>query len=122
MWCVTIGTTDVIAPMLTAPKVVVLFSARVAGQTRLRSFFGRLVFERDNLFRIALFDVSFTRPVTSLAAGHLPFPATYRCELGMGGMREGFELIFVAILAGLAADIVFANVSCRLRGARLNSL
>jgi len=35
---VTIGATDVIAPVLSAPEVVPLFSARVAGQTSLRNF------------------------------------------------------------------------------------
>ena len=37
---VAIGTTDVVAPVLSTPEVVVLFSSRMAGKTSLRYFFG----------------------------------------------------------------------------------
>lgn len=69
-----ICTTDVVAPMFSAPEVIVLFSSGMAGKTCLRRFFWRLVFEGNNLLGIAFFRVSFTGAVTSLATRHLPFP------------------------------------------------
>ena len=69
-----ICTTDVVAPMFSAPEVSVLFSSGMAGETCLRCFFWRLVFEGNNLLGIAFFRVSFTGAVTSLATRHLPFP------------------------------------------------
>jgi hypothetical protein len=77
------GTTDVIAPVLTAAEVVVFFFAGMAGKTSLRNFFGRLVFEGDDLCWISFFGVRFTWPVTGFAASHLLFPGTYCCQLGV---------------------------------------
>ena len=48
--------------------------------------------------------------MTGLAAGHLLFPTANFCELGMRGMRERLELIFMAVLASLAADVIFRLV------------
>ena len=71
---VAIGTTDVVAPVFATTEVVVLFPARVATKTRLRSLFRRFLLERDDLRRIAFFDVGFAWPMTRLATSHLVFP------------------------------------------------
>lgn len=48
----------------------------------------------------------FARPVTRLAAGNFSFPTPNRGKLGMRRMGEGLELILVAILTGLASDVI----------------
>ena len=45
----TIGTADVVAPMFTTAKVVVLLSSRMAGQTSFGNLLGRFVLERNDL-------------------------------------------------------------------------
>lgn len=40
------------------------------------------------------------------ASSYLPLPAANGGELSMGGMREGFGLILVAVLTSFAADII----------------
>ena len=74
---VTISTPDVVAPMLAAAEVVVLFFSCVAGQTGFRSFFGRFVFERNDLRRIAFFRVGLAWPVTGFATRYFAFPTAY---------------------------------------------
>ena len=71
---VTIGTTDVVAPMFPAPEIVVLFSSGMAGQTSFGNLLRRLVLERDDLFGIAFFSVSLAGTMTRFATCHLPFP------------------------------------------------
>ena len=71
---VAVSATDIVAPVLAAPEVVVLFAARVAGQTGLRDLFRAFVLEGDDLFRITLFSVRFAWTMTRLAARHLLFP------------------------------------------------
>ena len=107
-----INTTDVVAPVLAAAEVVVLFFAGVTGKTRLGDVLRRHAFERNDLFRIALFTMSFARPMTRFATGHLILPAANLYELRMRSVREGFELIFVTVFAGIATDIVFCFVCC----------
>jgi CDP-diglyceride synthetase len=102
--------TDVIAPMLTPPEVVVLFSAGMAAKARLRGFFRRLVFEGNDFRRITFFNVRSSRPMTRFASSYLPFPTANGGELSMGSMREGFELILVAFLTSFAADIIASLV------------
>ena len=75
--------TDVVAPVLTATKVVVLFPARVTAQTRLRNLFGRLVLERDDLFWIAFLSVCLAWTMTGLTTCHLFLPTAELRELGM---------------------------------------
>ena len=70
----TIGAADVIAPMLSATKVVVIFFACVTGQTSFRDLFRSFVLEADDFCRIAFFGVRLARTVTSLAPGNFPFP------------------------------------------------
>ena len=45
--------------------------------------------------------------MTRLAARHLLLPTAQLRQLSMGSVREEFELIFVTVFAGVAADIIF---------------
>src|SRR5437588_3517920 len=108
----TIRTTDVVAPMLSATEVVALFFARVAGQTSLRRFFRGLVLERNDLGRIAFGNMVLAGTVTGFATGYLVFPTANFGKLSVRGMGIGFELIFVAVLAGVAANIVSVASCC----------
>ena len=78
---VTIGATDVIAPVLAAAEVIVLFFPGVTRQTRLGDLFRRFVFERDDLLRIAFFAVRLAWSMTRLATRHLVFPTADLYEL-----------------------------------------
>ena len=102
---VAIRTAYVVAPVLSAAEVVVFLSAGVAAKTCFGDFFGGLVFERNDLCRVAFLTVSLAGTMTSFATSHLSFPAAYARELGMRGMREGFKLIFVTVLACIATDV-----------------
>ena len=106
----TVSATDVVAPVLAATEVIVFLSAGVTAQTRLRGFLRRLVLERNDLLRIAFFDVRLTWTMTRLAAGYFVFPTAKSCEVSMRSVRECFELIFVAIFTGLTAYVLVANV------------
>ena len=107
---VTVSATDVVAPVLTAAKVVVLFPAGVTAQTCLGDLFRRLVLEGDDLLRIAFFSVCLAWTMTGFAARHLLFPTPQPRELSMRSVRKEFELVFVAVFASLAAGIVFRLV------------
>jgi len=72
---VAVGATDVISPMLTTPKVVVLFSAGMAAKARLRDFFRRLGFEGNDLLRVAFLNVGLARPMTLFTTRNFVFPA-----------------------------------------------
>ena len=100
-----VSATDVVAPVFTAAKVVVFFFAGVAGQTGFGDLFGRFVLEGDDLLWVAFFTVGLAWTMTSLATRHLVFPTADFDELRVRSVREGFELIFVAILASLTAHI-----------------
>ena len=52
--------------------------------------------------------------MTRLTARHLLFPTADARELSVRRMREGFELIFVAVFTSFAADVVVGLVSRRL--------
>jgi len=101
-----IRTAYVVAPVLATPEVIVLFPARMAGEASFRDGFGRFILERNDLRRIAFFGVSFARPVTRFTTRNFSFPTADLCELGMRSMRKSLELIFVTVLAGIAADVV----------------
>ena len=93
--------------MLATAVVVVLFLARVASKAGFGNFLGRLVLERDDLGDIAAaFDVCAARAVALFAARHLSLPGGNLSQLGVCRVGEGFELIFVTSLTGVAADIV----------------
>lgn len=101
-----VGASNVVAPMLTAAEVVVSFFARVTAETRLRYFFRRLRFERDNLLRVAFLHMRLAGSMTRLATRHLSFPTVVRGESGVRCMREGLELVFVTVFASIAADVI----------------
>ena len=108
----TIDTTDVVAPVLATTEVITLFFARVARKTSLRRFFRGLVLERNDLGRIAFGNMVLTGTVTGFASRYLVFPTANLGKLSVGGMGIGFELIFVTVLAGVAADIIGIARGC----------
>jgi hypothetical protein len=86
----TIGAADIVAPVFAAPEIIVLFPARMAGETGFRNFFRRFVFEGDDLGGVSLFSVGFAGTVTRLAASYFPFPRLNPGKLRVGSVREGF--------------------------------
>ncbi len=82
----TISAADIVAPVLAAPKVIAFFFARMTRETRLGNLFRRFVFERDDFFRVTLFEVRFAWAMTLFAAGNFSFPAANRGKLGMRSM------------------------------------
>src|SRR5262249_51350842 len=107
---VTIGASYIVAPMLAALVVVVLFLPGVALQAAFGDLLWRLVLEGANLCLVApTFHVRLARTVTRFAALALGLPSC-RCELGVSGLLEAAELLFVAGLAGLASNIIFGRV------------
>lgn len=70
----TVCTAYVVAPMLSPAKIVVLFFARMAGETSLGRFLRRLILKGNNLRRIAFLRVCLTRAVTRLTTCHFIFP------------------------------------------------
>ena len=109
---VAVSATDVVAPVLTAAKVIVFLFAGVAAQAGFRDLFRRFIFEGDDLLWIAFLTVGFAWTMTGLTTGHLLFPAADFDELSVGSLRERFELIFVAILASVATYVVLRFVCC----------
>src|ERR1700674_5815328 len=105
MRSVTIGTADVVAPVLATPEVIPFLFACVARKTGLGRFFRRLVPKAHDLGGIAFVDVVLSGTVTSFAAGDLALPTANPGKLGMRSMRVRFELIFVTVFAGVTADI-----------------
>lgn len=118
----TIGTADIVAPVLTTPEIVVFFFTRVAGETSLGSVLRRFVLERNDLRRITFLYVRLARTVARFAASHLSFPTADRGKFGVGRMGVSFEQIFVTVLAGFATDIICGAVACWFDLARLNGL
>jgi len=102
---VAVGTTDVVAPMLATPEVVVLFSSGMTAQARFGDLLRRFVFERDDLGGIAFFDVFLAWTMTGLTTRHLVFPTLQRAELGVRRRREVFELLFMTVFARVTADV-----------------
>ena len=76
---VTVRTADIVAPVLSATKIVVLFLARVTGETSLGDLFRRFILERDSLFRIAFFGVSLAGTVTRFTPGNFSLPTADLC-------------------------------------------
>lgn len=102
---VTIGAANIVAPVFAPTKVVALLFARMAGETGFRSFFRRFVLERNNLCRIAFGDVVLAGAMTRFTTRHLVFPTADFGQLSVRCVRVGFELIFVTVFAGVAADV-----------------
>ena len=106
---------DVIAPMLSTPEVIVLFFAGMTGQTRFRSFLRGLVLKGNYLGDVtAALNVRFARAMTGFAARDLFLPAAYLFQFGVRCMRERFELIFVAVFARISSYIVGGVIAGRL--------
>src|SRR5689334_7736136 len=101
-----ISATDVVAPVFAAAEVVVLFATGVAGQAGFGDLLGGLVLERDDLRRVPFRDVLLAWSMTRLTASHLAFPTRQTAELRVGSRLEVLELILVAVLACLAADVL----------------
>ena len=120
---VTVSATDVVAPVLAAPEVVVFLFPRMTPQTCFRDLFRRFVLERDDLLRIPFLAVRLPWTMTRLAASHLLFPTGQLCQLRMRGVGKILELIFVAVFTSIAAHIIFRLIFrdcdlallCRLR-------
>ena len=72
----TVGTTNIIAPVFSATEIVTFLSSGMTSQTTLGYFFRRLVLKPDDLFRITFLCVSFARAMTRFATSYLPFPTT----------------------------------------------
>ena len=81
-----VSATDVISPMLTAPKVVVLFSAGMAAKARLRGFFRRLGFEGNDLRRITFLQVGLAGSMTLFTTRHLALPTAQTGKLCMSNL------------------------------------
>ena len=108
---VTVRAPDIIAPVFTTTEIVVLLFPGVTGKTSLSNRLGRFVLERNDLRRVAVFYVRFAGAVTRLTTSNFSLPTADGGEFSMRRVREGFELIFVAILAGIATHV--AGVSRR---------
>jgi hypothetical protein len=119
----TVCATDVVAPMLAAPEVIVLFPAGMAVQTGFRDFFRGLVLEGDYLSQVtAALNVILAWAMAGFAPSDFVLPAAYLCKVGMRSVREGFELIFVTVFAGFAADVISGTVAYWFGLAWLNGL
>ena len=113
MWRVAFRAANVVAPVLAAAEVIVLFLAGMTGKAGLRNILRRLVLEADYFCRVALFGVRLSWTMARFAAGNLPFPATDLGEFCVRCMRVRLELIFVAVLTGFTADVIRSAVACR---------
>ena len=110
---------DIIAPVLAATIVVVLFFASVASEASFGNLFGRFSGEGTNLgFIAAAVNVSFAGAVTGFATLTVCLPASVS-ELGVSGLRKANELVLVASLASLAAGEVCGRGISGGKGGRL---
>jgi len=71
---VTIRTADVVPPVFSAPEIVPLLFARVTKKAGFGDLFGALIFERNNLARIAFCDVGLAWAMTGLATSYSAVP------------------------------------------------
>ena len=106
VWRMAISTADIVAPVLAAAEVIVLFPAGVASQAGLSSFFRRFILKGNDLGGVALGDVILARAMAGLATSNFSLPTAYRSKHGMRSMGISLELIFMAIFAGVAADVI----------------
>ena len=80
---VTVCAANIVAPVLSTPEIVVLFSTGMASKANLRGCLGRFILERDDLRGIAFRKVCLAGTVTGLATGHFSVPTLQGCELGV---------------------------------------
>ena len=71
---VTVCAANVIAPVLATTEVVVFLFAGMAGKTSLRDCLGRFILERNDLCRVAFFQMSLAGTMARFATRHLSFP------------------------------------------------
>ncbi|HEX6278967.1 MAG TPA: hypothetical protein VFZ49_03030 [Pyrinomonadaceae bacterium] len=102
-----IGTSDVVAPVLTPTEVIMSFLSCVTGKAGLGDFLRILVDERDDrALNGWVLDMLETRTVARLTTLNLAFP---RCEISQFGvfcLGEPVELVFVTAPAGFASDVI----------------
>ena len=79
----TICATDVVAPVFATTEVIVLFSSRMTRQAGFRDLLCGLVFEGDDLRRIAFLDVRLAWSMTCFTSGYLVFPTAQIAKLRM---------------------------------------
>lgn len=120
-WCgmraVTICTADVITPVLASAIVIVAFFAGVTGKTCLRNKLRVLALERNYIFRVCgVFEMFLSRAVARFAALNLVLPTRYVLEFGMFSAGKILELVLVARLAGIAADVIVGACGRNERG------
>ena len=108
----TVCTANVVAPVFTSTEVIALFFACVAGKTSLGRFLRAFVLERNDLGRIAFGNMILAGTVTGFASRYLVFPTANLGKLSVRGVGIGFELIFVTVFAGVAANIVSVARCC----------
>jgi len=92
--------------MFASLEVVALFFAGVTRQASLRNVLWGLVLERDDFRGVGLFNVGFARAMARLATGYFSLPTADPGELGMGCMRERFELVLMTVFASITSDVV----------------
>ena len=107
-----VSTADVVPPMLSPTEVVPLFFAGVTRQTGLGCFLRAFVLERNDLGRIAFGNMVLAGTVTRFASRYLVFPTAHLGKLSVRGVGIGFELIFMTVLARIAANIVSVARCC----------
>lgn len=111
---VAFSAADIVAPVITAAKVVVILLSRMAGQTGVGDRLGVHPFERSDLRLIAArFDVFLSGTVARFASNYLSFPGGECVKAAVLRPFEAFELRFVTRRAGFCPHIV---VSGRRRG------
>ena len=115
-----IGAADVIAPVFATTKVIALFLAGVARKTSLSRFFRGLVLERNNFGGIAFCDMVLAGTMARFATRDLALPTADLGKLSMRSMRISFELFFVTVFTGFAADITGVSSLCERGGLRLS--
>lgn len=98
--------------MLTASEVVMFLLTCMTAETSFGCLFWRLVLEGNDLCGIPFFAVGLAWSVARFAASCFAFPTANLGKFRMRGVREGFELILVAVFAGFTTDIIFGDVSC----------
>ena len=102
----TIGASDVVAPVFSSSEVVSFLFACVASKARLRDFLRRFILERYDFCRVSFLDMSFSWPMTCLTSCDFVFPTIDFGETGVGSMGERLELVVMAVFAGFTANII----------------
>ncbi len=103
-------------------KVHMIFPGPVALQTALIYFFCRRSFEAEDLLGITFDDMGGARPVTSLASLFGRTATLVECGFPVRGFVKVLVNFFVAVFAGLTADVISGAVGCWFGLARFDGL